>query len=65
MLFALAATLVGGYTLSFLVGRRKSRDELSGLVVGLGRPGVLLDAEKEEKDDLTWLKAEEDQSPWS
>jgi len=65
MLLGLAATLAGGYSLSFIVGRRKSRDELSGLVVGLGRPGVLLDVEEEEKDDLTWLKAEEDQSPWS
>jgi Na+/proline symporter len=44
--FALAATLAGGYTLSFFVGSRVPRDELTGLVVGLGPLGVLLESEE-------------------
>ena len=69
LLFALAATLAAGYVLSFLVGSRKSRDELSGLVVGLGRLGHLLEIEEEE-DEVYLIEIGDDEQgpkedPWS
>ncbi len=45
MLVALGMTLAVGYLLSLLIGRRKSRDELSGLIVGVGRLGHLKEYE--------------------
>ncbi len=38
---SVVATFAFGYLLSFVVGKRKSRQELTGLVVGLGEPGEL------------------------
>ena len=52
LLLGLGATLAVGCVLSFLIGSRKSRDELSGLVVGLGRLGILLEIEGEEDDEV-------------
>jgi SSS family solute:Na+ symporter len=57
-LAGLAATLVSGYLLSFLAGERKSREELAGLVAGLGPWGHIVDpAEEHER--------RESSSPWS
>jgi len=70
MLFGLATTLVTGYLLSFAIGEQKSRNALSGLVVGIGRPGVLLETEDEmeEEAEVFWIETEQDsppESPWS
>jgi len=45
--FGFVATGLLGWLFSFLIGSRKSRDELSGLVAGIGRWGVLLEVEEE------------------
>jgi len=52
LIFGLAVTLLLGYLLSFLVGPRKSRNELSGLVVGVGRLGILPDSEQADTEQL-------------
>jgi hypothetical protein len=38
--FGVAFTLVVGYLLSFVLGRRKTNEQLRGLVVGVGPLGV-------------------------
>jgi hypothetical protein len=38
--FGVAFTLVVGYLLSFVLGRRKTNEQLRGLVVGVGALGV-------------------------
>jgi len=58
----LAATLLVGYLLGFVVGSRKSRDELTGLVFGLGRWGHLLEIEH-EKDEVYWIEIDDEESP--
>ncbi len=45
--FGVVTSLVVGYAFSFAVGRRKSKRELSGLVVAHGDLGVLLELEEE------------------
>ena len=39
MTFGVAFTLMFGYAASFLVGSRKPKDQLRGLVVGVGQLG--------------------------
>ena len=62
----LAVTLLVGYTLSFLPAKRKSRQELAGLVLGLGPWGVLAETEDDweedenDQDTLDWVKTEFD-----
>jgi len=51
MPLGVVASLVVGYVFSFAVGRRKSKRELSGLVVAHGDLGVLL---KLEEEPLRW-----------
>ena len=58
----LAATLVVGCVLGFVVGSRKSRDELTGLVFGLGRWGHLLEIEH-PKDEVYWIEIDEEERP--
>jgi hypothetical protein len=38
--FGVAFTLVVGYLLSFVLGRRKTNEQLCGLVVGVGPLGI-------------------------
>lgn len=65
--FGLAATLAAGYLLSFLVGSRKSRDELAGLVVGLGPLGILLELEEPREEEIYWIEIDEKEGggPWA
>ena len=70
LLLALAVTLCTSYLLSFLLGSRKTRTELRGLVAGLGRWGVLLEAaDRPEKEEVHWIEIDEEEppeeSPWS
>jgi len=69
LLLGLTATLLVGLLASFLLGTRKSREELTGLVVGLGSLGVLLEIEDEaEEDDVYWIETDDEappQGPWS
>ncbi len=44
--FGTLATLLLGYVASFVLGKRKSKLDLRGLVVGLGTPGVLASEEE-------------------
>jgi len=58
----LAATLVVGYLSGFVVGSRKSRDELTGLVFGMGRWGHLLEIEH-PRDEVYWIEVDEEEPP--
>jgi Na+/proline symporter len=51
LVFSVPMTLMLGYLLSFVVGRPKTRDELRGLVWGIGKLGVR-DAEEAEIEVL-------------
>jgi hypothetical protein len=69
--FALATTLTAGYGLSFVCGTRKSRDELKGLVMGLGRLGILVEVDRKptQEEEVHWIPTDgEDRSgeegPW-
>jgi len=63
----LAATLGAGYLLSFLLPGRKSRQELAGLVVGLGPWGAIADNQQEGPeeptgpDEVYWIESEYDE----
>jgi len=57
-LFALLATLMVGYGLSFFLGTRKNKEELTGLVLGLGPLGFLVDDES-KTEQVVWLDDEE------
>ena len=68
-----ACTVVIGYGLSYFVGRRKNRTELTGLVAGLGTWGVIPEADGQEQvvppgaqDEVYWIDSEEDgeKGPW-
>ncbi len=67
---SVAATVLAGYILSFLLGRPKNSVELTGLVAGLGPWGVLLETETEsapESEDIVWIDDEPEdkpESPW-
>jgi Na+/proline symporter len=68
-LIGLAVALVVGYALSFVVGRKKTRDELTGLVVGVGRLGEVPEP-KPGGQDVLWLPSDDEQddqaeSPWA
>ncbi len=63
-LLGLAATITIGYASSLLFGTRKTRTELSGLVAGLGRWGVLLETEiGREKEEVHWIEIDGDEPP--
>jgi Na+/proline symporter len=64
MAFGLGATLVVGCAVSLFAGRRKSRQELSGLVAGLGRWGVLQDVGKDELYVVETPGEAEEEGPW-
>ena len=51
ILVSFSTTLVVGFLASFALGRRRSRDELRGLVYGLGKLGVRPDAIEEAIDE--------------
>ncbi|MBN2474623.1 MAG: hypothetical protein JXB62_08440 [Pirellulales bacterium] len=73
LIFGLAATLAAGYCLGFLLGPRRSRRELTGLVVGLGPLGILLPVEPpgeetEDDEEVIWIETRDDDpgdGPWS
>jgi Na+/proline symporter len=58
----LLATLVVGYLVSFVAGRRKTADELTGLVAGLGHWGMIVDTEADEAEEEPKPPGRE--SPW-
>jgi len=64
---SVAMTLVIGYGLSFVLGRRKTPDELAGLVAGLGPWGIIAES---DEDEVCWIESEYDtddkqsQGPW-
>lgn len=57
--FGFAATWLLGWPLSFLIGSRKSRDELSGLVAGIGHWGVLLEID-DETEEVYWIETDDE-----
>ncbi|MEE8451218.1 MAG: hypothetical protein V3R99_04855 [Thermoguttaceae bacterium] len=57
--FGFAATCLLGYLFSFLIGSRKSRNELSGLVAGIGHWGVLLETD-DETEEVYWIETDDE-----
>jgi len=64
MSFGFAATVLLGLVVSLFAGTRKTKKELSGLVLGLGRWGVLLEGEKDEIYLVETKPPSERESPW-
>jgi len=65
MPFGLGTALLVGGGVSLFTGRRKSKKELSGLVAGLGRWGILQEVEKDEIYLVETPQEPEDrQGPW-
>jgi len=65
MSFGLGATLAVGCGVSLFAGQRRTKKELSGLVAGLGRWGVLQEVEKDEIYLIeTPQEPEEPPGPW-
>jgi len=65
--FGFVATWLLGCLFSLLIGPRKSRDELSGLVAGIGHWGVLLETESEQTEEVYWIETDDEptEGPWS
>ncbi len=63
--FGIKASILVGYVASIALGQQKTREELSGLVVGLGRLGILKDAGQSKSDEVYWIEVDDQrESPW-